>query len=142
MATQVVLAPGPKFADPKTLGQLPVLFAEVSVGVFGQKPGGLNFTEIIEVGIANPLILRAFFFPGVNQVAPGSEFAIKTAGAGRIFAAYLKLAGAFHQAVCHPALEGRVIVAERAGREVEGIAICNAVTGVDTATRSNQRKKQ
>jgi len=71
-------------------------------------------------------------------MAPRPEFTVETARPCRILATDLELAGALHQAVGHPALEGRVIVGESAGREVEGVAIRDAVAGIDFAAASDK----
>ena len=79
-----------------------------------------------------------FFLPGIDEVASGLEFALKTVRPRRIFATNLKLARAFHQAVRHPALESRVVIGESAGREVEGIAIRDPVAGIDFAAAGDK----
>ena len=119
-----------------------MLLAEEADGVFAEETGLLNLAQSVQVIIHNVLILLALLLPGINKMASRLEFTLKTARPGRILVANLKLAGAFHQAVGHPALEGRVIVAESARCEVEGIAVRNPVTGVDFAAAGDKGEKQ
>lgn len=140
MTAQVLLSPRLKFGDSQALGQFPVFFAEIPCRVFGEKAGLLNDAQGAEIFIRNRLILLLFFVPGVDQVFSGNKFALETAGARRIIAADLELAGAFHQAVCYPALKRRVIVNESAGRKIERIAVRNPVTGVDFASAGDYGK--
>ena len=119
-----------------------MLLAEEADGVFAEETGLLNLAQSIQVIIRNILILLPLLLPGINKMASCLEFALKTARPGWIVAANLELAGAFHQAVRHPALEGRVIVGESAGCEVEGIAVRNPVTGVDFAAAGDKGEKQ
>ncbi len=115
-----------------------MLLAKEACCVFAEEAGLLYLGQYIQVFVGNLLILLLFLQPRVNQVAPGSEFAVKTAGPGRILAANLKLTGALHQAVSHPALERRVVIAESTGREVEGVAISDPVAGIDFAAAGDK----
>lgn len=119
-----------------------MLFAKEACGVFAEEASLLYLGQCVQIFVGNLLILLLFLQPRVNQVAPGSEFAVKTACPGRILAPNLKLAGAFHQAVGHPALVGRIVIAESTGREVEGIAIRDAVAGIDFAAAGDKGEEQ
>ena len=142
MATEVFLSPGPKFINPEALGQLPVLLAEETHRVFGEEAGVPNVAQSIQIVICNIWILLAFLLPGADQMAPRLEFTLETAGTSWIVAANLKLTGAFHQTVGDPALVGRVVIGHGAGRQIERVAVRDAVPCVNLATAGDQRQKQ
>ena len=119
-----------------------MLLAKEAGGVFAEEAGVLHSGQYIQVFIGNFLILLLFFQPRINQMTPRPEFAVETASPGRILAANLELASAFHQAVGHPALEGRVVIAEGAGCEVKGVAIRDPVAGIDFAAAGDKGEKQ
>jgi len=95
-------------------------------------------SQCVQILIGNLLILLLFFQPGIYQVAPRPEFAVETARPGRVLAANLKLAGTLYQAVGDPALEGRIVIGESAGREVESIPVGNTVARIYFAANGNE----
>ena len=131
--------PVTKLFDTQSLRQIPILATEVFCDVFGEEAGVLDITECIQIRIGNVPVLCAFFFPGVDQVLPGLELALKAVGSSRIFAANLELTSAFHQAVGDPALKGGVIVGKGAGRQIEGVTVRYPVTSVDFAAGCDDR---
>ena len=142
MATEVFLSPGPKFVNPKALGQLPVLLAEETRRVFGEETGVANAAQSIQIVICNILFLLVFLLPGADQMAPRLEFALETAGASRIVAANLKLTGTFHQTVGDPALVGRVVIGHGAGRQIERVTVRDAVPRVNLAAAGDKWQEQ
>jgi len=110
--------------------------------VFGEKAGVLHLAEYTQVLIHNFLIFLMFLFPRVDQMPPRRQFAVETAGSSRIVTPYLELTGAFHQAVGHPALIGRIIINECAGCQIERVAVRDTVTRIDLATGGGKREKQ
>ena len=141
MATKVLLSPTPELGNPEAFRKQPVLLAKEVGGVFAKEAGGLYCGQYVQVIIGNLLILLLFLGPRIDQMASRPEFAVKTARPRWIFSANLELAGAFHQAVGHPALEGRIVVVEGTGCEVEGIPIRDAVTRIDFAATGDDREE-
>ena len=119
-----------------------MLLAKEARGVFGEEASLLYSAQDLKIIIGNFLILLVFLLPGDNEVVSRLEFTLKTAGSGRVLAADFELASAFHQAVGHPALECRVIIAEGAGREVKDIPIRDTVAGINLAAAGDKGEKQ
>ena len=61
--------------------------------------------------------------------------ALEAAGSRGVFSAYFQLAGAPDQTIGHPGLVRGIVVRDRGWCEVEGIAVGNAITGIDLAGR-------
>ena len=140
MSGQVFSSPAPEFVSSKTLWCLPVQLAEVVHRVFREKSGNLYLDQLVKVGIAGGGVDLLLLPPGVDQVSPGAKFAVETAGARRVLATDLKLAGAFHQAVSHPGLVGRIIGRKRSRGQVKGVAVRDTVAGVDPVVAGRQQQ--
>lgn len=68
--------------------------------------------------------------------------ALEAAGSCGVFSAYFQLAGAFDQAVGHPALVGGVVIGEGAGRQIERVAVRHAITRIDLAATGDKGEEQ
>lgn len=112
--------------------------AKESRRVLAEETRLLYIAQCIKIFVGNSMIFGPFFLPGIDEMAARDIFTVKTVRPGRILAPNLKLTGAFHQAVGHPALVGRVIIGERTGREVEGVAIRDPVAGIDFAAAGDK----
>ena len=133
--------PGPKIIDSDLGGHLPVVFAEIVHRVLVEETGLPDAQEIIEILVCSAFVFRELCLPGPNEVPPGRELATIATIACRVVPANLKLAGGPHEAVGNPALEHRVVIGVGLRRQVECIAVSNAVAREYLAAEGDQREQ-